>query len=778
MTQSYRNKQVRHIAQVLSSIDPGTTVASKMKLAFQFEDQMFKASSSLEDYHKKMNKRLAKLQKKFNPNAPAAGAAQGSSAAAGGSASTDVDEKQTPKFQELHSKLVKHYGPSLLYIYEKAPAAIDTIATSEIQQQQQQQQQKSSSPGPTSSPSSSSRSPSTKQSPSSSSSSSLPEKAAQLKKHTDDAQRWGLQLGIFTPILDNAAGAAPGGTKPQQRELQTKVHINNINDPSSLDPTIRTYNELLQVEQYLQKRIENVKSYVMKYGDVDTWTLNNLLEKDEQYRSSPAAALPSSSSSSLSTTLSSFQEKASYHLARRLDSIASRQQQHKSATDGPSATGSGTGTALTDHNVGGSSIQHSQQQQQQQQQPQQLQETAKKKFLESYNGTILQRIPPPTRDNKRETEIGLAYIAKMRAAANALEDYFKIPNRHTDGVLLPRISKVPAPAETSGGSNAVLEKIHSTTMEGMEYCVKVLKERAIEQQKQKQGRKITEESNDAIGNDGDNDDDNGKRKISPEDFVELQDAWMKSLLKDHQDGVDSTTEVVEISDDEDPSSPAKKKHKADSTILRQANANFSSRPAYIKAKMLLQNPNKPATNQLLAALARKRVRLYQRVTTTVAVAGGNKSFLRDDIMATHLVLDFGTAFQMTIWLSPLLVEIRAMPESSADSENMKTDNLVPPSSSASSSARKPLSYGLADSSPNRSLTVWGVKGNYATLGRVVEERLRNASTQATYVLRKSFAKHVKDKILPLEVEILETSALMDFLNQARTTYIPDWQDVY
>ena len=774
MTQSYRNKQVRHIAQVLSSIDPGTTVASKMKLAFQFEDQMFKASSSLEDYHKKMNKRLAKLQKKFNPNAPAAavgdGAAQGSSAAAGGSAAAVVDEKQTPKFQELHSKLVKQYGPSLLYIYEKAPAAIDTIATSELQQQQQQ---KSSSPGPTSSPSSSSTSPSTKQSPSSSSSSSLPEKAAQLKKHTDDAQRWGLQLGIFTSMPDNAAGSAPEGTKPQQRELQTKVHINNINDPSSLDPTIRTYNELLQIEQYLQKRIENVKSYVMKYGDVDTWTLHNLLEKDEQYRSLLAAALPSSSSSS--TTLSSFQEKAAYHLARRLDSIASRQQQHKGAADGSSGTG--TGTAATDQNVGSSSIQHGQQQQLQQQ-PQQLQEKAKKKFLEAYNGTILQRIPPPTRDNKRETEIGLAYIAKMRAAANALEDYFKIPNRHTDGVLLPRIASVPAPAGSSGGSSAVLEKIHSTTMEGMEYCLKVLKERANEQQKHRESQKITEKSNDATGNDGDNDDDNGKRKRSPEDFVELQDAWMKSLLKDHQDGVDSTAEVVEISDDEDPSSPAKKKHKADSTVLRQTNGKDSTKPAYIQAKMLLQNPNKPATNQLLTALARKRVRLYQRVTTTVAVAGGNKSFLRDDIMATHLVLDFGTAFQMTIWLSPLLVEIRAMPESSADSENMKTDNLVPPSSSASSSARKPLSYGLADSSPNRSLTVWGVKGNYATLGRVVEERLRNASTQATYVLRKSFAKHVKDKILPLEVEILETSALMDFLNQARTTYIPDWQDVY
>jgi hypothetical protein len=219
---------------------------------------------------------------------------------------------------------------------------------------------------------------------------------------------------------------------------------------------------------------------------------------------------------------------------------------------------------------------------------------------------------------------------------------------------------------------------------------------------------------------------------------------------------------------DDDSSPAKKKLK---TCYSTVQASIASKPAYIKAKMLLQNPNKPATNQLLTALARKRARLYQRLPTTSAT-----------VTATHLVLDFGTAFQMTIWLSPLLVQIRAMQQQPfSDLENTKP-SIVQSSSflspSSSSTAWKSLSYGLADPSSVRTLSVWGVKGDYTALGHVVEERLRDASTAATHVLQSSFAKHVKDKVLPLEVEILETSALMDFLHQARTTYIPGWQDIY
>jgi hypothetical protein len=93
---------------------------------------------------------------------------------------------------------------------------------------------------------------------------------------------------------------------------------------------------------------------------------------------------------------------------------------------------------------------------------------------------------------------------------------------------------------------------------------------------------------------------------------------------------------------------------------------------------------------------------------------------------------------------------------------------------------KPLSYGLTGESTDKSkdplLSVWGVSSTYDTIGHVVEERLRDASTHATYLLRKCFQNHVKDKTVDFEVEILEGSALLEFLKVARETYIPQWQD--
>ena len=47
---------------------------------------------------------------------------------------------------------------------------------------------------------------------------------------------------------------------------------------------------------------------------------------------------------------------------------------------------------------------------------------------------------------------------------------------------------------------------------------------------------------------------------------------------------------------------------------------------------------------------------------------------------------------------------------------------------------------------------------------------------ATHILRQCFRNHVKDKTNEFEVEILEASALLEFISLARTTYMPNWQD--
>jgi hypothetical protein len=44
------------------------------------------------------------------------------------------------------------------------------------------------------------------------------------------------------------------------------------------------------------------------------------------------------------------------------------------------------------------------------------------------------------------------------------------------------------------------------------------------------------------------------------------------------------------------------------------------------------------------------------------------------------------------------------------------------------------------------------------------------------VLRKCFRNSVKDKTMDFEVELLEATALLEFLHLSRRTYMPQWQD--
>lgn len=230
--------------------------------------------------------------------------------------------------------------------------------------------------------------------------------------------------------------------------------------------------------------------------------------------------------------------------------------------------------------------------------------------------------------------------------------------------------------------------------------------------------------------------------------IALQDAWMKPLIlqtpaaNNNDDGLDATV-----------TSPPMKRQK---TSL--------GRPV-IRSRVLLTTNRKPPSN-LLVALRRKRARLIR----PPPIGTGS-----------YLVLEFGTAFIMNIYFVPLLVTIRAYQnlENADDDDGIwnKNQNLKSSMSSFDLKCTQylPLNYGLLDHTEN--LTVYGVKGSYEAIGYVIEERLRDCSAHATNVLRKCFAKHVKDDAKQdFEIEIYEASALLEFLNLARTTYIPNWED--
>jgi|UniRef100_A0A8J9SYY1 hypothetical protein len=217
------------------------------------------------------------------------------------------------------------------------------------------------------------------------------------------------------------------------------------------------------------------------------------------------------------------------------------------------------------------------------------------------------------------------------------------------------------------------------------------------------------------------------RKNTKESDVTLEDAWTKPL--------DIPTSSVEPALEED-GSPLPKRPK------------LQPRKIVVRTEVLL-TPGRKVPSNLLAALKRKRARLVRPPP---------------DGQGSHLILEFGEAFVMTIYMAPLLVSLKAY------SKNPPGESHSCVQSASWTATHEELRDWQGD------LSVWGTKGPYEILGHVVEERLRDASAHATYVLRACFGKASKENAGEFEREILEATALLEFLQIVRTSYVPNWED--
>lgn len=165
--------------------------------------------------------------------------------------------------------------------------------------------------------------------------------------------------------------------------------------------------------------------------------------------------------------------------------------------------------------------------------------------------------------------------------------------------------------------------------------------------------------------------------------------------------------------------------------------------APVMRSRVLLTPGRKTPSNLLQELKRKGVKVVRPPP---------------DGIGTHLIVEFGNAFVMTIYLVPLLVTLRA-----------STKVHGPDTIHASWTSTR---AGLDE---RAELHVSGVSGTPETLGHVVEHRLNYASANATHVLRKCFGTTSKANS-DFEVEISEGTALLQFLQLARTTYMPNCED--
>ena len=211
VAQSFRSSEVRSIAKVLASLEPGATSASKAMLAMRFEESIFKAASDLDDYRKTIQKRLKRLQKHYAKQQQAGGGEGGGD-----------DKAQNPdmireKERLLESELRDEYGERLLYIAEHADEAIaktrEKIGDNK--------------------------------------------KADILKQHCDNAILWAVHLGLQLP--QNCKSKNVSHARQEKRDMEF----------------------LEKLKKYLEGRVDNIRSHIVKLVDTDKFLEEELVKIDD-----------------------------------------------------------------------------------------------------------------------------------------------------------------------------------------------------------------------------------------------------------------------------------------------------------------------------------------------------------------------------------------------------------------------------------------------------------------------------------------------------------------
>mmetsp|Transcript_10825 Transcript_10825/g.16110 ORF Transcript_10825/g.16110 Transcript_10825/m.16110 type:complete len:708 (-) Transcript_10825:276-2399(-) len=666
--QSYRSEEVRAVAKVLASLEPNTLSSSKMMLAMRFEDTIFQSASSLNDYRKRLTKRLKKVQKSYKPPAEGNAADEKVNAA----------EANKKKEEEMEQALREQFGSKLLFITQHAADAIYIMKEKHGSQ-----------------------------------------RAEFLKQHTDNAEQWAVEIGLPLP---------PGTPKRRKRIPR---------DPGYLD----------RLKSHLEQRVDNIRSHVVKMTQPDLFIGETLVKLEEDMDGLTAETLAKGTMEALKEA-----QKDSNTTTNMKDNDVETTKALLSKALTPITTPPLTQTRL------------------------------RSKTYQEHNKSI--------------REAAIAHVSKIKAASNALISYMALDAK---GKLEVK---------------SCLKSSHDVAVESLKLLDEICRKVESQLEEDEAADRDYYKSSNAEGG--------GKKKRK---MIKLEDAWNKIMdYKSTQDG-GGEEEVVDIETDTvtstDANNSTDKKEDDDKANLQPPNAkrlktsngtNPSSSPhlphIVIRSQVLLTPNRKPPTS-LLSALKMKHAELLP-----------NKNMIQ---------MKFGDAFEMMIHFVPLLVTIRASSSSSvaatADDKEKKEGSsnifrktiangglhtFTPPRrylrsyqnrrraaattaqlhTSASRSYSKPIPTAPHQLLP---LSVVGISGTSTTIGPMIASKLQYASYQATFVLRRIFASvagkcyHTTTSSdagegVPLkrksdfEIEIAEATALLQFLQLARDTYLPGLEE--
>ena len=213
IAQSFRSEEVRSIAKVLASLEPGATSASKTMLAMKFEDSIFKAASDLDNYRMTIAKRIKKLQKHYAKQQQQQQDASGE----GGIKSVESADQTREREILFESELREEYGSRLLYIVKHATLAIRS--TREKQGEH---------------------------------------KADILQQHVNNAKQWAVHLGLHLPVT-TGGGATTLFVRQERRDMEF----------------------LNKLKGYLESRVDNIRSHIIKMADPDYFLEDALAKMDD-----------------------------------------------------------------------------------------------------------------------------------------------------------------------------------------------------------------------------------------------------------------------------------------------------------------------------------------------------------------------------------------------------------------------------------------------------------------------------------------------------------------
>jgi hypothetical protein len=341
-------------------------------------------------------------------------------------------------------------------------------------------------------------------------------------------------------------------------------------------------------------------------------------------------------------------------------------------------------------------------------------------------------------------------VEQMKILIDLMNAPTPIPRRNQNAdqirAALSRIERIRA------GTQAILTYMGLTAEEktsfagSMKKCSAILKECIVSLEKDHSQLFEDAEEKDEEGN----------------PIIKLEDAWNKHLqyLDDTENGSAAVDE-----DDITAEEPSTKRQKTDKEESSSSNSTKEQPKRIISARVLL-TPGRKVFSSVLPVLKSKKA---------VLIKNGLVSSIR---------LEFGAAFEMTIYFKPLLVTIRAISKETTASTSTIARSPVLSGGIQWPSLHQALyaDEGNADNKTANTVSVLGVTGSRDVLGPIVAKKLEYASAQATHVLRRCFAETVNGKGAlaksEFEIEILEAGALIKFLKMVRSTYHNGkWVDV-